>query len=204
MHNSAVGETNLSRERILGAACEVLRRYGPAKTTVVDVARALGVSHASVYRHFDSKAALRRAVVRDWLDSMLPALQAAADAPGKGLERLHRWLRRLVELKRGRAFDDPELFATYAKLAADAEEVVKEHLDELVVQASQIVQEGVARGELVSDDPSATARALIHATVRFQHPAHVGAWREAEIDEEFERVWELLAQGLAPRKGEKK
>ena len=42
----------LTPERILDAAEEVLRRFGPTKTTVVDVARALGVSHGSVYRHF--------------------------------------------------------------------------------------------------------------------------------------------------------
>jgi hypothetical protein len=44
----------LTQERILEAAEEVLRRFGPAKANVVDVARALGVSHGSVYRHFPS------------------------------------------------------------------------------------------------------------------------------------------------------
>ena len=38
----------LTADRILEAAEEVLRRHGPAKTNVVDVARALGVSHGSV------------------------------------------------------------------------------------------------------------------------------------------------------------
>ena len=58
----------LTAERILDATEEVLRRYGPAKATVVDVARALGVSHGSVYRHFRTKAALRDAVTERWLD----------------------------------------------------------------------------------------------------------------------------------------
>ncbi|MFC7510822.1 TetR/AcrR family transcriptional regulator [Streptomyces thermocarboxydus] len=57
----------LTAERILEAT-EVLRRHGPAKATVVDVARALGVSHGSVYRHFRTKAALREAVTKRWLD----------------------------------------------------------------------------------------------------------------------------------------
>jgi len=48
----------LTREQILAAAEEALRRYGPAKMNVVDVAAALGVSHGSVYRHFPTKAAL--------------------------------------------------------------------------------------------------------------------------------------------------
>lgn len=58
----------LTAERILEATEEVLRRHGPAKATVVDVARALGVSHGSVYRHFRTKAALREAVTKRWLD----------------------------------------------------------------------------------------------------------------------------------------
>jgi AcrR family transcriptional regulator len=54
----------LTREQVLTAAEDVLRRYGPDKATVVDVARALGVSHASVYRHVRSKAELRSAVTQ--------------------------------------------------------------------------------------------------------------------------------------------
>ena len=42
----------LTPDRILDSAEQVLRRYGAGKATVVDVARALGVSHGSVYRHF--------------------------------------------------------------------------------------------------------------------------------------------------------
>ena len=52
----------LTPERILEVTEDVLRRYGLAKATVVDVARALDVSHGSVYRHFPSKASLREAV----------------------------------------------------------------------------------------------------------------------------------------------
>jgi AcrR family transcriptional regulator len=57
----------LTADDILIAAEEALRRFGPDKATVVDVARALGVSHGSVYRHFASKAVLRDAVAHRWL-----------------------------------------------------------------------------------------------------------------------------------------
>src|SRR5690606_25901547 len=69
----------LTAERILAATEEVLRRHGPAKATVVDVARALGVSHGSVYRHFRTKAALREAVTKRWLDRTSEALGGIAD-----------------------------------------------------------------------------------------------------------------------------
>ena len=45
----------LTPERILEVTEDVLRRFGLAKATVVDVARALDVSHGSVYRHFPAR-----------------------------------------------------------------------------------------------------------------------------------------------------
>ncbi len=62
-----MSESALTPDQILAAAEEVLRRFGPTKASVVDVARALGVSHGSVYRHFASKAALRAAGTERWL-----------------------------------------------------------------------------------------------------------------------------------------
>src|SRR3954447_18497158 len=103
----------LTREQILVAAEEALRRYGPGKATVVDVARALGVSHGSVYRHFPSKAALRGAVTAAWLERISGSLEVVADTETPAPERLHRWLRALVGDKRAKAAEDPELFETY-------------------------------------------------------------------------------------------
>jgi AcrR family transcriptional regulator len=60
-------ETPLTLDRIVSAAEDVLRRFGPDKATVVDVARALGVSHAAVYRHVATKAQLRELVVGRWV-----------------------------------------------------------------------------------------------------------------------------------------
>ena len=82
----------LTRERILESAEEVLRRYGPAKANVVDVARALRVSHGSVYRHFPSKAALRDAVTERWLESISEPLEAIAAGKRTAPRRLERWL----------------------------------------------------------------------------------------------------------------
>ncbi|MEZ8387575.1 TetR/AcrR family transcriptional regulator, partial [Vibrio splendidus] len=52
----------LTKEKILDASEIVLRKFGPRKTTVVDVARALEVSHGTVYRHFATKAELHEAI----------------------------------------------------------------------------------------------------------------------------------------------
>src|SRR5437764_9398230 len=89
----------LTSEQILEAAQDTLRRFGPAKTTVVDVARALGVSHGSVYRHFPTKAALRDAVVDRWLQRLHPPLAAVADREGPAPERVRELLQTLKDAK---------------------------------------------------------------------------------------------------------
>jgi AcrR family transcriptional regulator len=188
--------TVLTRERILEAAEEVLRRYGPAKTNVVDVARALGVSHGSVYRHFESKAALRDAVTDRFLTRIGTPLEKIAAAEGPATDRLHRWLVALSKGKRKKTLDDPELFATYIALANEAREVVDKHVDHLVGQITQIITDGVDQGEFSVEDPEQAARAFFDATSRFHNPAFASQWSEPGIDDALEQVWVLLLGGL--------
>ncbi len=186
----------LTPDRILEAAEDVLRRYGPAKATVVDVARALGVSHGSVYRHFPSKAALRDAVTERWLARVSAPLAAVADEDGPAPQRLRRWLDLLIGTKRALALEDPELFETYIALAAEARDVVTAHVDTLTTQIARIIADGVARGELTVADPARAARAVFDATGRFHNPTNAPQWSDPAIDAAFDGVWSLLLAGL--------
>ncbi|MDB5040650.1 MAG: transcriptional regulator, partial [Candidatus Eremiobacteraeota bacterium] len=127
----AAADAPLTRDRIVAAAEDVVRRFGPAKATVSDVARALGVSHAAVYRHVATKAELRDLVVGRCAEATMPPLRASAALPGPVPQRLRRLFDALIAVKRRRAADDPELFTAYRTLAADAESVVAAHIDEL-------------------------------------------------------------------------
>ncbi|MEY9909498.1 AcrR family transcriptional regulator [Catenulispora sp. MAP12-49] len=189
----------LTSERILEAAEETLRRFGPAKTSVVDVARALGVSHGSVYRHFPTKADLRDAVVDRWLQRMHPALAAVADGAGEAAERIRLLLWTLAETKWSRAQDDPEFFAAFAELAEDARTPVVAHIEFVVDQLTRVIAEGVERGEIASPDPRQTALAVFDAMAKFHNPAARAAWIRPEVDESFANVWALLRDGLLPR-----
>lgn len=189
-------EAPLTRERILDTAEGVLRRFGPQKTSVVDVARALGVSHGSVYRHFASKAALRDAVVERWLARVEAPLEAWVLSKAPAPERLRGYVDQLSATKRSRVREDPELFATYSALAADADGAVDAHLRHMVGQLEAIVREGVERGELRGVDPASTAQAILMATSRFHHPAHAAEWASPTLDAELDAVWSLLVAGV--------
>ncbi|MGC5035165.1 MULTISPECIES: TetR family transcriptional regulator [unclassified Streptomyces] len=186
----------LTAERILEATEEVLRRHGPAKATVVDVARALGVSHGSVYRHFRTKAALREAVTKRWLDRTSGELSGIAAGHGDPEARLREWLAALFAAKRRKAGADPELFATYSVLTGENGTAVGEHIADLTAQLTRIVRDGVETGAFASGDPEATARAVFQATGRFHDPGYAREWEEPGAEADFTAVVDVLMRGL--------
>lgn len=191
----------LTPERILEATEEVLRRYGLAKATVVDVARALDVSHGSVYRHFPSKASLRQAVVKRWLDRANAPLQKIAETTGPAPARLEKWLRAMIDVKYKKVTEDPEMFATYLTLAQEACEAVKAHKERLVDQVAHIISDGVKQGAFQVADAKTAARAVFDATTRYHHPAHSDDWKDPARPARIDALLGLLLRGLeAPRK----
>ena len=186
----------LTREQILTTAEDVIRRFGPAKATVVDVARALGVSHAAVYRHIATKAELRDLVVGRWAEATMPSLRAVIALSAPAPLRLRALFDALIAVKRRRAIEDPELFTAYRALAADAQSITTAHVDELISLTAMVIRDGVAEGTFRTVDPVATGRAVLVATSRFHHPAHAAEWSDPAIDAAYDDVWQLLMEGL--------
>jgi AcrR family transcriptional regulator len=186
----------LTLDRILTAAVDVIRRFGPEKATVVDVARALGVSHTAVYRHVATKAELRDLVVVRAAEATMPALRAFAAQPGPAPQRLRQLFDTVIAKKRRWAADDPELFAAYRTLAADAQAAAAIHVDEFIGLATIVIRTGTEEGTFRTVDPAATARALLLATSRFHHPLHAAEWADPNIDAAYADVWQLLMDGL--------
>jgi AcrR family transcriptional regulator len=190
----------LEAEAIVSAAEEVLRRHGPEKTTVLDVARLLGVSHGSVYRHFPSKAALREAVIRRWLDRVREDLAAAVqDSELTPPGRLLALLTAMFAAKRAKAREDPELFATFRVLAAEHSTVSTAHVAFLLDEIRAIVVDGIAGGDFAPGEPEMIARAIFNATTRFHDPTHAAEWRSPEVEAESAGVIALILNGIRAR-----
>lgn len=184
-------------ERIVEACIALIRRHGPTKATVVDVARALGMSHANVYRHFASKAALREVVVERFLHAISGPLEEIVRGPGTAPERLAAWLRALYAAKRRKTLDDPELFAAYHALTVEHEGSVQRHVEELVSQIAAIVADGVRAGEFRPVDATLTGWAILRGTSAYHHPALVReAAADPESDARLEALIALLLAGL--------
>lgn len=193
--------TDSIRDRILDATVDLLRRHGPGKTGVVDVARALDMSHSNVYKHFASKSALFDAVAERWLAQvMAPLTKITADRKTPAPKRLKAWVRALAEVKRRKVLDDPELFAVYDAITTNAHEVVARHIAHLGEAVAEILRDGVKAGDWPLKSVDAAAATVLNATSRFHHPAMVQLDQGKSDLKELDALMDVLIAGLkAPR-----
>jgi len=193
----SIDTTDAQRQRIMDAAEVVIRRHGPAKTNVVDVARELGQTHASVYRYFASKAELFDALVERWLARVSEPLEPIVRGEGPAADRLREWLMALFRAKVRKVTADPELFSTYQAIAAESPKAVARHLDMLDEHVATIIADGVAAREFPPDtDPRRAARAILSGSLRFHHPMLLARAPGPPGEQEAEDVFRLLVAGL--------
>ncbi|TKH33473.1 TetR family transcriptional regulator [Paenibacillus polymyxa] len=185
----------LTKEQILIATEDTLRRFGVAKSSVTDVAKVLGVSHGTIYRHFKSKAELLEGVTEKWLNEKIidPLTKICQDSSVLGIPHLKRYIQTLIELKQYYARDDEEMFGMYTRVTEQAADLIDQHIAHIVGQLADII----VRGGITTDQPTQLARTLFYATARFHHPAHAYEWKSPTIDQEFSEVWMLLEKGIS-------
>ena len=76
-----------TRDRILCAAEEQFRRFGPKKTSMEDIARLAGLSRATLYLHFSGKSsvyeAIRQGVRQQYVERLHELVESDRQAPRK-------------------------------------------------------------------------------------------------------------------------
>lgn len=187
------------RDRILETARDLIRRFGGAKTNVVDIAQAMGLSHSVIYRHFRSKAEIFDALAAATMaeEAALAETFVAADAPAAG--RLADLVLTLHRNKRAKFADDPEMHALYRRIVEERPDLVSDYARRMTGLLRLILADGVARGEFGTMDLDAAAGAVRDAFTVFIHPAHVEAATKAGLDQEagLQALMGLVIGGLA-------
>src|SRR5215813_5515733 len=97
--DKAVVDERLTSEKILDAARDQVRRFGEAKTNMVDIARALGTSHTTIYRRFRSKAEVFDAMVGEAMQDEEELARTYVDSKEVASERLEGFVLALHKRK---------------------------------------------------------------------------------------------------------
>ncbi|GAB4270615.1 MAG: TetR/AcrR family transcriptional regulator [Pararhodobacter sp.] len=185
------------RAAILGAAFEVFRQYGFRRTSMEDIARAAGLSRASLYLHYRNKQDIFRSLVRHYFDATEKRVRAAL-APGLAPEDA---LGAVFAAKAG-----PEMEAMFASPHGEdlldanfstSADIVKEGEERIaMLLADWMIHEDAAgrlRLEAFDDDAQALARTMIAALTGIKAPAQgIEAFRAGA-----QRLAQLFGRALA-------
>lgn len=187
------------RDRILQTATELIRRFGGAKTNVVDIAHAMGLSHSAIYRHFRSKADIFDALAEATMAEEAVLAETFVEADGPACDRLLGLVLALHRSKSRKYAQDAEMHALYRRIVEERPDLVLDYVQRMTGLVRRIIADGVERREFAVDDPDAAAGVVRDAVTVFVHPAHVEAAARAGVDMEpaLRNLMRVIMRGLA-------
>jgi len=185
-----------TRDRILSAAIDLLRKYGPDRVTVLDVAAGAGMSHPNVYRHFKSKKALQEAVMEIWFRQVFEPLEQIAQSSVPVEQRLEKWMVAAATLRHRSYVDDPELFAMYRLLAQENRLVIQRFQLAAQEQVLRMLKDGVKSKTYRIRQVSAAAKTVLEAMIGFVHPDRIMKFGGEPKTVNVRRMFRLLNAGL--------
>ena len=173
--DKAVGGERLTSEKVLDAARDLVRRFGEEKTNVVDIARALGTSHTTIYRRFRSKAEVFGAMVGEAMQDEEELARTFVDSEGAASERLEGLVLALHKRKLERFTNDPEVYQLYRRVVDERPGLIHDYAARMTRLVAKILADGVRKKEYKIDDIDAAAEVVRDAVTVYVHPAHVEA-----------------------------
>ncbi|CNE57317.1 TetR/AcrR family transcriptional regulator [Yersinia mollaretii] len=154
------------RDQVVDAATEHFGHFGYEKTTVSDLAKAIGFSKAYIYKFFDSKQAIGEVICANRLAMIMAIVNSAiADAPSAS-EKLRRLFRALTEAGSDLFFHDRKLYDIAAVAARDKWPSAEAHEERLQQLIEQIIVEGRQTGEFERKTPLDEAAHAIYLVMR--------------------------------------
>lgn len=185
-----------TRQRILDVAEEQFRRVGYAKTAVADIADALGMSPANIYRFFSSKSAINQAICARCFEECHQMVRAVAAAPGSASERLVALALALHRFNKGRYTDERRLHDMVAAAMEENWPTIEAHLQVLTALFAEIITDGIAAGEFRAADPLEAAHLFRMSLVGVLHPSLIAQCADANLEAEAERLSRFLVNAL--------
>ncbi len=158
------------RDQIVSTAARLFREIGFQKTTVADIARALGMSPANVYRFFAAKSEIHQAVARSMMDEVETAARAIANGPGSAAERLTALIVNNEKMNSERYISDRKIHDMVEVALNESWPIIDEHIDRIDLMIEQVVESGVRSGEFCATNAKDAALLVHAACIRYCHP----------------------------------
>jgi AcrR family transcriptional regulator len=189
-------EPDQARERILDAAEVLFRRMGYSKTTVADIAGALSMSGANIYRFFPSKGAINDALCRRMLAELHEMAEEVASRSAKPSQRLEDLIVAVHSHNKARFTDQQTVHEMVAVAMQENWEAVDEHIEFMKALFARLIAEGVEAGEFAPCDPAILADLIGLGCCGVFHPAMIADCAEDSSEDKVRGLARLIVRGL--------
>lgn len=154
------------RDQIVLAATQHFRLYGYEKTTVSDLAKAIGFSKAYIYKFFESKQAIGELICANCLREIETDVRTAVDAVDGPPEKLRRMFKTIVESSLRLFFEDRKLYDIAASAATGRWEAVRAFEGRIQALLQDVLRQGRETEEFERKTPLDETAAAIYLVMR--------------------------------------
>lgn len=186
------------RDQIVDAAEAHFSRYGYGKTTVADLAKAIGFSKAYIYKFFDSKQAIGQAICVQCLDKVLAAGEAGVADGKTASDKLRRFFNGIISKSAELFFQDKLLYDIAAHSAEERWPSVIAYLARAEAILRDIILLGRETGEFERKTPiDEICEAILLVMQSFMNPLMLKHNLD-DLPEAPTKAVNLVLRSLAP------
>jgi len=186
------------RDAIVTAAKEHFTRYGYDKTTVSDLAKAIGFSKGYIYKFFESKQAIGEAICSGCLNAVMTAVDEALAGKITATEKFRRLFKTIVEQSAALFFDERKLYDIAAVSSQENWNSSRTYSQDVANLLQSIILEGRESGEFERKTPlDETCRGILQVMQPFMNPMMLQHNLDILPDAPNE-VTNLVLRSLAP------
>jgi AcrR family transcriptional regulator len=145
------------RDLVLETAARQLNARGVGQTSLGDIAAELGLTRAALYYYVEDRDDLVFQCYRRACETMARDLDAAAKAPGSGLERIAAFVDRALDAER----PEPAALAEVAALPSPQRETIEALSHGALAQLIDLIETGQADGSVRAGHALVIAQAIM-------------------------------------------
>ena len=186
------------RDQVIQAAMLHFAHYGYEKTTVSDLAKAIGFSKAYIYKFFDSKQAIGEVICANRLAMIRQLVTTAiADAPIAS-EQIRRLFRVIAEAGSDLFFHERKLYDIAAVASRDQWPSVQAHEADLRQVIQQVLIKGREAGEFERKTPLDETTEAIYLVLKPYVNAAQLQYNLDSVETAVVQLPALILRSLAP------
>ncbi|KAF0231775.1 MAG: TetR family transcriptional [Beijerinckiaceae bacterium] len=186
------------RERIVAVAEEHFRRIGYAKTAVADIAAALGMSPANVYRFFPSKSAINNAICARIMIEVDQLISGIFERDIPPAEKLKAFFLELHRYNKATLTHEHRLHDMVEVAMAENWPAVDAHCECMIGTLTRILAEGVRKGDFRAVEPALFARTAFESASKVIHPTLIAHCADQDQEDQVHRISDLILAALRP------